>query len=340
MKRTLILLFMAGCLAVLGSIYFAVQTIRAPLPITQPVVFEVAPGDHARSVLNRLHQQGLLPYPPELAFVWLRWHGVAEELRVGEYRLPVSPTLDDLWTLFASGRSIQYQLQLLEGWTLLDIQRALSAAEGLQLTLTDFSPTGLALALGLSADSAEGQFLPDTWHYSRGSLDRDLLLRAHQALRQTLEQAWEARSEEAAAVLKTPDEALILASIIEKETGRSDERAVISGVFVSRLQQGMKLQTDPTVIYGLGDRFDGNLTRAHLREATPFNTYVIPALPPAPIALASRASILAATQPDVRGYLFFVGKGDGSHHFSRTLDEHNAAVRRYQLNRREDYRSH
>jgi UPF0755 protein len=194
------------------------------------------------------------------------------------------------------------------------------------------------LELVKPAESAEGQFFPDTYHYDRGASDWQILQRAYDAMQQALAEEWSERA--AGLPYETPYEALIMASIIERETGLDEERGEIAGVFVRRLQKGMRLQTDPTVIYGLGPAFDGNLTRRHLAdESNPFNTYRHGGLPPAPIALPGRASIRAALQPEDGDALFFVARGDGGHVFSATLAEHERAVRKYQLSRREDYRS-
>jgi UPF0755 protein len=192
--------------------------------------------------------------------------------------------------------------------------------------------------LGFDMANAEGQFFPDTYFYHKGMSDKQILLTANERLRNVLQDAWSSRSESVA--VKTPYEALILASIVEKETGKLDERDLIAGVFTRRLMLGMRLQTDPTVIYGLGNAFDGNLTRKHLQQSSPYNTYVIDGLPPAPIALASEAAIRASLNPKDEGYLFFVAKGDGSHVFSKTLEEHNQAVKAFQLKKNDQYRSY
>ena len=187
-------------------------------------------------------------------------------------------------------------------------------------------------------DSAEGLFLPETWSYIRGDSDLDILRRSHHALTELLSSLWERRPE--GSVLASPYAALTLASIVEKETGVADERKQIAGVFLRRLEKGMRLQTDPTVIYGLGDDYDGDLKRRHLRDTTnPYNTYAIHGLPPTPIALPGEAALRAVFAPDDAGALYFVAKGDGSHAFSATLEEHEENVRRYQLTRRADYRS-
>lgn len=244
----------------------------------------------------------------------------------------------DIFELFSSGRSVQYAIRLLEGWRIKDIQDEVGRHPKLVAEIQNWDPEGLAKTLGLDVASAEGQFFPDTYFYHKGMTDKQLLLSANARLKTVLNTAWLTKTNEA--IVNTPYEALILASIVEKETGKAEERDLISGVFNLRLAKGMKLQTDPTVIYGMGDRYQGKIKRKHLLEATPYNTYVIPGLPPTPIALASEAAIRAAVMPRNEGYLYFVAKGDGSHIFSKTLEEHNEAVKAYQLKRKADYRSY
>jgi UPF0755 protein len=226
---------------------------------------------------------------------------------------------------------------LIEGATVKEMLASLADHETLEKTLSATDAITLSTELGLNVDSTEGLFLAETYYFERGATDRELLLRAHRQLNELLEKHWQNR--DVNLPLKSSYEALILASIIEKETGLSSERGQISGVFVRRLNRGMRLQTDPTVIYGLGERYQGNLTRKHLKESTPYNTYRIPALPPTPIALVGEEAIVAALNPEPGKSLYFVAKGDGSHQFSDTLEQHNRAVREYQLKRRKDYRS-
>jgi UPF0755 protein len=224
---------------------------------------------------------------------------------------------------------VQYPLTLVEGWTFRQVMEALQADERLEHLIEDPSAEAVMARLGRRGVHPEGRFFPDTYHFTRGSSDLDILKRAHAAMERVLAEEWEARAD--GLPIESPDEALILASIIEKETGLASERAEIAGVFVRRLRLGMRLQTDPTVIYGLGDDFDGNLRRADLRNDHPYNTYVHAGLPPTPIALPGREAIRAALNPADGETLYFVARGDGSHAFSVTLEEHNRAVRKYQL---------
>ena len=223
----------------------------------------------------------------------------------------------------------QYPFTIIEGTTWRELRTRLETAEFLEHRISGMSDEAVRSALGIPWPSLEGAFLPDTWFASRGETDLALLGRAWRALRKVLDEAWASRAPDL--TLKTPYEALILASIIEKETAVPEERPMIAGVFIRRLQRGMRLQTDPTVIYGLGEAFDGNLRRRDLRRDTPWNTYTRKGLPPTPIAMAGRAAIHAALHPAPGEALYFVATGDGRHVFSRTLGEHNRAVRRYQL---------
>lgn len=313
------------------------RSLQQPLSIPADTVFEVAHGDHLGGVVARLAAEGIVP-SPNLATLYGRWQGFGARLKVGEYALPESLTLHELFELLSSGKSRQYTIRLLEGWRVRDLAQEFQRHSRLVRTIESWDVKALAADLGLPQDSAEGLFFPDTYAYRKGMTDRQVLQMAHRELQRVLEAAWAERSDRAP--VASPYETLILASIIEKETGRVDERALIAGVFAERLKRGMRLQTDPTVIYGLGEDFDGNLRRRHLREENPFNTYFIDGLPPTPIALAGEAAIRAALHPEMKGYLFFVARGDGSHVFSRNLDDHNKAVRDFQLNRRSDYRSH
>ncbi|NQD79460.1 endolytic transglycosylase MltG, partial [Pseudomonas sp. CrR14] len=226
---------------------------------------------------------------------------------------------------------------LVEGWSFRQVRAALARQDKLELTLSKLSDDEIMAKLGQPGLNPEGRFFPDTYRYVRGMSDLDLLKQAHKRLQVVLDEEWANRSE--SLPYKNPYEALIMASMIEKETGVPEERGEIAGVFVRRLAIGMRLQTDPTVIFGLGERYQGRITRAHLREPTPYNTYTIDGMPPTPIALVGREAIHAALHPVAGKALYFVARGDGSHVFSETLDAHNRAVREYQLKRRADYRS-
>ncbi len=258
--------------------------------------------------------------------------GVQSRLKAGEYRLPAKLTPRALLQQLAEGKVIQRKFTVIEGWNFRELRTALAGLDAVTHTLGDASEGEIMQKLGREGISAEGRFLPETYLYTRNTTDIALLRRAMRAMDQQLAEAWLGRDPELP--LQTEEEALILASIIEKETGQSGERAEIAGVFVRRLRIGMRLQTDPTVIYGVGERFDGNLTRAHLQTDTPWNTYTRAGLPPTPIAMPGRAALMAAVHPAQGKALYFVARGDGSHVFSDTLSEHNRAVRHYQLRQR------
>jgi UPF0755 protein len=295
----------------------------------------VPAGASWTGIVNGLATDGIVRHPGVLA-AYGRLTGQAGRVRAGEYELAPGLTPVTLLELLESGRVILHKLTLVEGWTVREILRSLAAEAALERTLKATGPDDLARELGLAWSSAEGAFLPETYLYARGDTDRALLQRAHAALKDRLEQAWRSRRPDLP--LATPYELLVLASIVERETALASERPLIAGVFVRRLEAGMRLQTDPTVIYGLGPAFDGNLTRLHLETDTPWNTYTRAGLPPTPIAAASAAALEAAARPADGTALFFVatGRGDGSHRFSTTLPEHEAAVRDYlaRLNRR------
>lgn len=232
---------------------------------------------------------------------------------------------------------MRYRVTLVEGWTFRQALQKIRSEQKIVKSAAGSTVHAAARALGLEGGAVEGWIFPDTYVYRSGTTDIELLQQAYERMQQVLGEEWLAKGDRLP--YKSPYEALIMASLIEKETGQPSERSQIAGVFVRRLNRGMRLQTDPAVIYGLGEGYNGNLTRAHLRQPTPYNTYVIRGLPPTPIALPGRAAIRAALNPEPGKSLYFVGKGDGSHHFSATLTEHNRAVREYQLKRRADYRS-
>jgi UPF0755 protein len=257
---------------------------------------------------------------------------VAEGLHAGEYAIDQGLTPRTLLARMAAGDVIQHRVTLIEGSTFRELRLALAAESALKQESAAMSDADLMTAVGAPGVHPEGRFLPETYAYTKGMSDLDVLRRAYQAMQKAVDAAWQQR--DADLPLKTPDELLVLASIVEKETGRADERGQIAGVFARRLRLGMRLQTDPTVIYGVGPGFDGNLTRKHLETDTPYNTYTRFGLPPTPIAAPGREALLAVAKPEPGATLFFVARGDGSHQFSATLREHNAAVARWQLGRR------
>ena len=309
------------------------QPLALPLEGAQ---LTVAPGESLRAVATRLHEQGIMPYP-RLVSLYARWKGIDQQIKRGEYLLTPVMTPLALLELLRSGKVIQYQVTLPEGITLARAVELLAQNTDLETELTGPEDARI-LALVEPFQLAEGLFFPDTYHFSRGENDWQVLQRAHAAMMATLEEEWQGRAPDLP--YETAYDALIMASIIERETGLPEERGQIAGVFVRRMQKGMRLQTDPTIIYGLGSEFDGNLRRSHLADAgNRYNTYRHAGLPPSPIALPGRAAIHAALHPADGKALFFVARGDGGHVFSATLAEHEAAVRQYQLRRRKNYRS-
>ena len=295
-------------------------------------VMEIQPGDSFRDVLQKVREIGV-EVGHDLEWELLAWQlGVVTRLQVGEYAVGHGITPTQLLRKLEQGRVIQHRFTIVEGWSYAQLRQQLADDPTVVQTLAGVGDDELLERLGApDGVTAEGRFLPETYHYTKGVTDFELLQRAWLALHSHLASAWESRAP--GLPLETPDQALVLASIVEKETGLAEERPQIAGVFVRRLDLGMKLQTDPTVIYGLGSAFDGNLTRAHLRSDTPFNTYTRFGLPPSPIALPGKAAIDAVLHPADGDALYFVSRGDGSHVFSSTLAEHNRAVRRYQLRR-------
>lgn len=329
----LLVLLLTG--AALASLLY--QRLHDPLPIpVEGYRLQIAAGENLAQIAARLDAAGLLP-DAWLLRAWGRYTGGDSNIRRGEYRLEPGLSVHSLLQLLVSGRVVQYQVTLPEGITLSQALQVLAAAPALAVVLQGPDDPAL-LALVAPHSSAEGLFLPETWRYERGDSDLQLLTRAHRALLAELDAAWAERAE--GLPYETPYEALIMASIIERETGIPSEREEIAGVFVRRLQRGMRLQTDPTIIYGLGEDYDGDLRRGHLHDAgNLYNTYQHGGLPPTPIALPGREAIRAALQPASGDSLFFVARGDGSHEFNATLEGHQRAVRKYQLNRRSDYRS-
>ena len=300
------------------------------------VLITVAQGESLSRVLARAEDHQWLTRSSWVGVV-ARWQGLDEQIQAGEFALNAPLTAGEFIAKLAAGEVVRRSVTLPEGITLAEAIEILHRESTLTKTPLDELSIAL-LAMTGREDSAEGLFLPETWSYVRGDSDLDILQRSHLALNELLTSLWEQRSE--GLVLSSPYAALTLASIVEKETGVAGERMQIAGVFLRRLERGMRLQTDPTVIYGLGDDYDGDLKRRHLRDTTnPYNTYAIHGLPPTPIALAGEAALRAVFSPADGEALYFVAKGDGSHAFSATLEEHEDNVRRYQLTRRADYRS-
>lgn len=302
--------------------------VERPLELPEDgVVFEVRPGVSLRALSRELADRGIVSRPH-----YIEWHarriGVAGAIKAGEYRLDANLTPAAMLALFASGRTLQYSLTIPEGWTFRQMMAAIAAHDRISATLDPDDQEAIMAAIDRPGLHPEGWFYPDTWHFPRGTTDLDFLVRANRRMEEVLEREWAARRE--GLPLESPYEALILASLIERETGVPEERPLIAAVFVSRLKRGMRLQTDPSVIYGM-EEYDGRIRYRDLRTDTPYNTYTRAGLPPTPIALPGGDAIRAALNPAESKALFFVSRGDGSHHFSESYEEHRRAVIRYQL---------
>lgn len=297
--------------------------------------FVIVPGDSLIRVLNRLEVAEVVKHPKVFRLMTMLEDG-STSLQAGEYLITPDMTKRELLDMFLQGQVRQFSITLVEGRTLKEVLEVLNSHPKLS------SPMELVDVIAIVDDmqeggNPEGLFYPDTYNFESGTSVETILRIAHGRLEKVLAEEWENKAD--GLPYNSPYEALIMASIVERETGAPFERGDIAGVFVRRLNKGMRLQTDPTVIYGVGDRYTGRITRSMLREATAYNTYVIRGMPPTPIALAGREAIHAALNPEGGSYLYFVAKGDGTHQFSNTLVEHNRAVRKYQIGRREDYRS-
>ncbi len=322
------LVFLLASLGLAGGAWWLQQ----PLSLkTDMVELSVEPGMGARAVVQSLVQGGVR-VDPTLLYWWIRLSGQSRQLKAGSYEISGAPTPRALVDKLVRGEVALRSVTLVEGLTFGQWRELLAKADRLKQDTRGLSDAAIMARLGRAGQSAEGRFFPATYSYAKDSSDLALLRRALQEMDQRLAAAWAQRAPDSP--LKSPDEALILASIVEKETGRPSDRGQISGVFNNRLRIGMRLQTDPTVIYGLGDKFDGNLRKRDLLADTPWNTYTRAGLPPTPIAMPGQDSLLAAVQPASTPALYFVARGDGSSEFSATLEAHNRAVRKFQLGQR------
>lgn len=301
---------------------------QRPLPLSRPSVeLSVEPGTSPRDVAQRWVDAGV-DTPAWLLYQWFRVSGLARKIRAGTYAVDAQTSPSSLLDKMVQGDESLESVRIIEGWTFRQVRAELARSPSLKATTAGWSESQIMSALGLEGTSAEGRFFPDTYRFSRGVSDLAVLRRAATSMQRKLEAAWQDRA--ASSPLKSASEVLILASIVEKETGQAADRPLIAGVFSNRLRLGMPLQTDPTVIYGLGEAFDGNLRKRDLLMDTPFNTYTRRGLPPTPIAMPGWASLHAAVQPAATQALYFVARGDGSSAFSATLDDHNRAVNRFQ----------
>jgi UPF0755 protein len=296
--------------------------------LTSATVYEVSQGAALNSVLRDLDNRGLIKHPRELS-LWLRYSRPGYKLKAGEYELKPGMTPVELIELLNSGRVVLHSLTVVEGATFADFERLLAANQFIRMSTPRLKASDVMKKIGAPAAHPEGYFFPDTYRFPKGTSDVELYAQAYQRMKVELERTWSERNP--AVPLASAYEALILASIVEKETALGSERPAIAGVFVDRLRKGMRLQTDPTVIYGIGAAYDGNIRKADLLRDTPYNSYTRAGLPPTPICLPGLDALKAATNPRATGALYFVatGRGDGSHYFSKTLEEHNEAVKRY-----------
>ena len=284
-------------------------------------------GTSPRGVAQAVVQAGA-DTSAQLLLLWFKASGQARAIKAGSYEISLNMSPKMLLNMLVRGEETLRSLTVVEGWNFKQLRQAMAKADSLKPSTLSISDAQIMKELGRPQLHPEGRFSPDTYTYAKGATDLSVLKRAMAAMDRHLDRAWAQRHPSAA--VKTPEEALILASIVEKETGKAADRAMISGVFNNRLRIGMRLQTDPTVIYGLGSTFDGNLRRSDLRQDTPYNTYTRDGLPPSPIAMPGKAALMAAVQPAATQALYFVARGDGSSHFSQELSEHNRAVNRYQ----------
>jgi UPF0755 protein len=327
-RRFFSTVFLLLFLAAAGAAAWTYWWVHEPMRLAAPTVdLSIEPGTLPRGVAQAVKDAGV-DVRPDLLYWWFRISGQGRAIKAGSYELEAGITPLRLLSKLARGEESLRAVTLVEGWNFRQVRAALAKEEVLKPDTKALTDEAIMNLLGRAGQHPEGRFFPDTYTYAKGSSDIAVLRRALRAMDKRLAAAWEQRSPRAA--VKTPDEALILASIVEKETGRPADRALVAAVFNNRLRVGMPLQTDPTVIYGMGTAFDGNLHKKDLLADTPWNTYTRPGLPPTPIAMPGKASLLAAVQPAESNALYFVSRGDGTSQFSGSLDEHNRAVNKYQ----------
>ncbi|MDM8565276.1 endolytic transglycosylase MltG [Candidatus Halobeggiatoa sp. HSG11] len=331
MLRTLFLLILLIISSIGGSGYWIYKTyLVEPLPIFDDLRYVVKPNSNLRQITIDLIDKELMNYPTGLTWISLaRFQKRAHLIKAGEYLIPVGTTPQQMLEIMISGKAISHTLMIPEGWNFKQMMVAIRGHPEIVQTLEGMNNKEIMTVLGWPDQHHEGRFYPDTYHFATGTTDVKFLKRSYRMMEKILAKTWEKRKEDL--LLKTPYEALILASIVEKETAAVEERPLIAGVFMRRLKENMRLQTDPTVIYALGEKFDGNLRRKDLRVNNPYNTYKNKGLPPTPIAMPGRAALEAATNPTGGDALYFVAKGGGKHYFSVTLKEHECAVIEYQI---------
>jgi UPF0755 protein len=322
-KRLFLLLVVLAAAAAGAALWW----LQHPLKLAHDEVeVSIEPGTPVREIVRLWHEAGV-DEPPELLYQWFRWSGDAKRIRAGSYLVGKGATPRSLLRKMVVGDEELESVHIIEGWTVRQMRAALAAAPGLKPTTARMTDDQLMAAIGAPGEKPEGRFFPDTYVYSKGVKDILVLKRAHDALARQLQAAWSLRAPDTP--LKSADEALTLASVIEKETGAASDRGKVAAVFSNRLRIGMPLQSDPTVIYGLGETYAGSIHKADLQTDTPYNSYTRPGLPPTPIALPGRDALRAAVRPDASRALYFVSRGDGTSVFSETLNAHNAAVNQY-----------
>lgn len=340
MKRLLLIVISVLLLltvAAAGVVYWKYDTaLNQRLHITEEQTITVPKGASPNMMFSLLEEKGILKDAIFLRLYWRLEHK-GKSIHAGEYLLKPNMTIPSLVKAWLNGDVVLHRVTLVDGWDFKQVRAALAKQPALQQTMASMSDKEIMQALNQAGLHPEGQFFADTYMYMKGDSDLSILRQAHKRLHAELDEEWANRADDLP--YENAYQALIMASIIEKETGVPEERPMIAGVFVRRLQKNMLLQTDPTVIYGMGERYKGRITRADLKQATAYNTYVISGLPPTPISIVSQKAIHAALHPDDGDFLYFVAKGDGSHVFSKNLMDHQKAVRQYQLKRRADYRS-
>ena len=319
-----------GIIAYVASNIF--QSVHEPVMFDEALTIDFKPGSSIRTLSNQLQDHELLEHP-DYFLIWGRLSGKATRLQAGEYLFTPGQSLSELIDDMANGRVRQYSLTLVEGWTFREFLKALAQHDAVDHTLKDVAYEDVMTTLGYADQHPEGRFYPDTYFIHKNTRDIDLLKRAYQQMEMHLNTLWAGRDDDLP--FKTPYEALIMASIVEKESAVAAERPVIAGVFINRLRKGMRLQTDPTVIYGIGEAYDGDIRFRDLRKDTPYNTYTRKGLPPTPIAMPGIGALEAVMHPADTGYLYFVATGDGSgqHVFSTNLEDHEKAVDKYQRKR-------
>lgn len=340
MKKT-VLTKAARIMLILAFLFFmlvaavawdAHRFLSRPLSISQSQLIELPSGTNLRTLTNRLMAHGAITKPRYKLYLdwYARVHGLARRLKAGEYQIRPGMTAVDLLNTVVKGKVYQHSVTIIDGWTFQQMMSALNKQPALKHLLRGDTKKQVMAAIGHPDQPAQGHFLPNTYYFTRGMTDIAFLKRAYHAMQVVLKRQWKKRAK--GLPLKNKDQALTLASLIEKESGDPNELGKISGVFIRRLEKGMKLETDPTVIYGLGSSYNGKLTREDLRKDTPYNTYTHYGLPPTPICMPSKAALHAALHPTPGKALYFVSKGNGTHHFSDTFAAHKRAIRKYEFN--------